>query len=408
MRTMLTVVLFCSFAGAADIKLHSVDPAPPATPGGPITKLYVQFETPVPLTDAQVQCSPGGATLCASVWEVALHDSSGTLSITGVTSAVPGRHLPSRGLVTLTVDPIAPGFSRVDVTFKRGKNPHITLEPTVRPTKTLIKPANTCDDADVCISGSVTPAVGAGPTYNIDSKAKYIFHAFGETGATTIAASADIKTDNRSSADPDSFHWGLPLQYVSTKPYTWQWSIVGMDFDKKGQAMNLVSAPNVTWIGNHIFTKPSTIANVTSVLASVGLDLTAGVEIGDNFRNDYAVVNKNNRGEGGFFRGVPSATAYLIVPDILKLNKVAISSTYTVRILTRDELFLETRNTKDAIPKLMSGTRHYLENKIQFMLTEYIGFQIKHKYGELPPAFKFANHSVSIGLLFAFSQTKVP
>jgi hypothetical protein len=119
-------------------------------------------------------------------------------------------------------------------------------------------------------------------------------------------------------------------------------------------------------------------------------------------------VNKNNRGEGGFFRGVPSATAYLIVPDILKLNKVAISSTYTVRILTRDELFLETRNTKDAIPKLMSGTRHYLENKIQFMLTEYIGFQIKHKYGELPPAFKFANHSVSIGLLFAFSQTKVP
>lgn len=137
------------------------------------------------------------------------------------------------------------------------------------------------------------------------------------------------------------------------------------------------------------------------------MDLTLGAEFGDNLRNDFAVVNKNDKGEGGFFRGVPSANVYLVIPQVLKLNKISVSSSYTVRIPTRDELFLETRNTKNPIPKLTSGTRHYLENNIQFMFTEYLGFQIKHKFGELPPAFKFANHSVSVGLVFAFAENKI-
>jgi len=340
---------------------------------------------------------------------VVVFDAASNANTVAVAKAETLGNFASHGLLVLTLaTPVAPDFSRADVTSKKSKA-SFSLFHKPKPKKNLIKAAKTCDEADVCISGSVVPAVGSGPSYNIDSKAKYTFHSFGTTGANTIAGSADIKTDNRSTADPDSFHWGLPFQHVSARPYTWQWSIVGMDFDKKGQAMNLVSAPSVTWISGYTFKKPNPkIPNVSAVLASVGLDLTLGAEFGDNLRNDFAVVNKNTRGEGGFFRGVPSANAYLVIPEVLKLNKISVSSSYTARILTRDELFLETRNTKDPIPKLTSGTRHYLENKIQFMFTEYFGFQIKHKFGELPPAFKFANHSVSIGLVFAFSQTRVP
>ena len=409
MKIAFFVLLLLGSAHAADIKLHSADPAPTPKPSGPITQLYVQFETPVPLNDTDVQFAPTAGNSCAAIWAVVFYDHSGAPHDLCVRSAVAGRHLPSRGLVTLTVDPLFPEFSRVDVTFRNGKNPHVTFERTTKPKKNLIKPADTCDKADVCISGSVVPAVGSSPNYNVDSKANYTFRAFGPTGANTFGGVAAIKTDNRPSADPDSFHWGLPLQHVWARPYTASWSIVGMDFDKKAQAMNLVSAPSFTLILSKVFTKcDPVIHNVSRVFASVGLDLTVGAEIGDNLRNDFGVVNRNTRGEGGFFRGVPSVSAYLVIPQILKLNKISITSSYTARILTRDELFLETRHTKDPIPELRSGTRHYLENNIQFMVTEYLGFQIKHKFGDLPPAFKFANHSVSIGLVYAFNQTKVP
>jgi len=405
---LVSMVLCYSRAFAADVKLHSANPAKPSTPSGTVTQLYVQFETPVSVPESKVQCG-SGLKQCADTWSVVYYDGSGAPHKVKVQSAITGRHFASRGLVKLTLEPLTPGFSRVDVTFRSGKNPHVSFEHTEKPKKHLIKPADTCDKADVCISGSVVPAVGSGPTYNIDSKANYTFVAFGKSGANTFAGSAAIKTDSRPTADPDSFHWGLPLQHVSTGPYTLTWSLIGMDFDKKAQAMNLVSAPSATWIlGKTLTKKNAKIPNVTDVLASVGLDLTAGVEFGDNLRNDFAVVNKNSNGEGWFFRGVPAVNAYLVVPDVLKLKKISISSGYTARILVRDELFLETRHTKDPVPKLLSGTRNYLEDNISFMVTDYLGFQIKHKFGELPPAFKFANHSVSIGLVYAFSQTTVP
>jgi hypothetical protein len=78
---------------------------------------------------------------------------------------------------------------------------------------------------------------------------------------------------------------------------------------------------------------------------------------------------------------------HLIVPEVFHLNKIALGSSYTARIPTTDELFLETRHTANPVPLLTSQTRHYLENNIQFMASEYVGFQIKHQYGSLPAAF---------------------
>jgi hypothetical protein len=138
------------------------------------------------------------------------------------------------------------------------------------------------------------------------------------------------------------------------------------------------------------------------------LDLTAGFEFGDNLRNDYAVVNKSSRGEGPFLRGLGGATAYLVVPSIWHLNKITFTSSYTARVPTTDELFLETRHRKDPLPLLTSKTRQYVEDSVNFMFTDYFGIQIKHKYGSLPPAFRFVDNSGSIGLLFAFKETRAP
>jgi len=378
-------------------------------------QIYVEFETPTALSDCDVEFAtnrPNCPTSQRVPWSVVLIPSIGNAINLPVTSAKDEvGHFQGNGLVTLSLqDAVAKDpTAQVDVTFTKGDAPHFLIAASAQPAHTWISPGKTKDDSDVYISGMVSPAVGAGPSYTIDSKGKYTIYSFGKSGASTLSVSGDIKTDNRKTADPDSFHWGLPYQHVAAHGPIENWSLLGMELDKKANAINLVSAPGISQTFGHTFSKTDPKhPDVRLVSASVGMSLTAGLEFGDNLRNDYAVVNKSSRGEGGFLRGVPGAAVYLVVPQVLHLNKISLSSSYTARIPTRDELFLETRHTQTPIPLLTSQTRHYLENNLQFMVTEYAGFQIKHQYGSLPPAFSFVDHKVSVGLVFAFKQTKVP
>ncbi len=76
-----------------------------------------------------------------------------------------------------------------------------------------------------------------------------------------------------------------------------------------------------------------------------------------------------------------------------------------MRLLARDELFLETRgHTDDPVPFFNRLARHYVENNIAFMLTDFTGITVKHQYGSLPPAYKFMDHRVSVELTFQAKQ----
>jgi hypothetical protein len=183
-----------------------------------------------------------------------------------------------------------------------------------------------------------------------------------------------------------------------------------MQMDKKANALNFYSAPKFVWNLQHVFTgkektkKTGETYSAPDVL--VGIDLTAGMEFGDNFRDDFMIAN--NSGLGAFARGMPAASVYLVIPHVWRFKKINLSSNYTARIPTTDELFLETRHQKTPVPMLTSNTRHYLQNDLQFMATDYFGFEIKQQYGSLPPAFSFVDNRVSIGLVFQLKQGKVP
>ena len=408
MKWMILFVCFTGLGWAADPKLHTARPT--TSPN----QIYVQFETPVALTDCDVEFpqQPGcPVPTSAAPWSVVVYDGSGNPTVATVSTVkdVVGQ-FQANGLLTMTLtQPIVAAFSRVDITYTRGKAPHVSLAPAVTPPKHWISPAKTKDDSDVYISGTVAPAQGTSPSYTIDAKGKYTILSFGKNGASTLSALGEISTDNKKTADPDSFRWSIPLQRVSPHNYSEQWSLVGMELNKKADVINLVSAPSFTWSFTHnFFVVDKTHNGVSRVAASFGMDFTGGLEFGDNLRNEFAVVKKSNTGEGWFLRGVPGATAYLIIPQVLHLSKISLSSSYTARIPTRDELFLETRNQKTPLPLLTSRTRHYVENSLQFMFTDYFGLQIKHKYGSLPPAFTFVQNSGSIGLVIAFKETRVP
>jgi hypothetical protein len=76
---------------------------------------------------------------------------------------------------------------------------------------------------------------------------------------------------------------------------------------------------------NHLFKGQGKAGNnqyrTSKVL--VGLDLVTGLEFGDNLKNDFNMVNSSpSQGSGGFLRGVPQATGYLVVPNVLGLKKI--------------------------------------------------------------------------------------
>jgi hypothetical protein len=332
--------------------------------------------------------------------------------------------LPSHGLVELELGkPIASDYSRVDITFKKQNFPHFSLEksstPGTQPKPSAAKQLTTCTaktdtDCILYVSGTFAPGEGTSPSYTIDSVGNYRF--FEGTGFT-VSATGDINTDNKKTADPDSFHWAIPVQYVydcrraqkgvppSSKHclnFTAHLPTIGMELDKKGNAVNLVSAPGITLsFGREYLRKDPKHPGTTMTALSVGLDLSAGLEFGSNVKNDYAVANKTLGGQGWFLRGVPSANVYLIIPKALGITDITVSSSYTARIPTTDEVFIETRHTAKPIPELSSNTRNFVQNSLSFKLSKYIAFQIKHQYGALPPAFSFVQNSGSIGLVFS-------
>jgi hypothetical protein len=399
-------LFFPMIARAAGLELHS------AHFNDSHTKIYMRFVAPVALTDCDVEfpSRQPGCTAAVVPWTVVVYDASGSATIVKVTSAVDEvGSIAATGAVTLTLESGVPaGSTRVEVTFNKKNMPFISVDPRAKAPKLITSAAKTKDDATIYLSGTFTAAVGSTPEYGTDSKVNQPLKYFGRNESSLISAAATVQTDSKGSADPDGFSWGIPIQHVFRKRYSAQWSIVGMELDKRGNAVNFVSAPSVSRSLERVFfrTDKKYKDDVRVVAAAVGLDLTAGVEIGTNLRDKFVAANKPGETEGAFFRGAPSATAYLIIPQVLRLKKITLTSSYTARIPTTDELFLETRNTKTPIPLLTSQTRNWVQNSLQFNITDYVGIQIKHQYGSIPPAFSFVQNSGSIGLVFSLAQSK--
>src|SRR5579864_9558268 len=152
MKWIVLLLSLATLGWAADPKLHT------ARPTSSPNQIYVQFDTPVALTDCDVEFPqrPGCATSTSvAPWSVVVYDGSGNPVVATVSSVadVIGQ-FQANGLLTMTLkDPIAAGFSRVDITYTKGKAPHISLTPASTPPKHWISPAKTKDDSDVYISG---------------------------------------------------------------------------------------------------------------------------------------------------------------------------------------------------------------------------------------------------------------
>ena len=135
------------------------------------------------------------------------------------------------------------------------------------------------------------------------------------------------------------------------------------------------------------------------------------METGANTNPVFRFKDQNFAGTEGILRGVTGCTLYANVfdPSVfgVKFKKISVLSSYEVRLLTKDEIFLETRTSAaDPIPQLRRQPRNRTETSISLKLTDAVGFTIKHEHGSLPPAYVFVRNKLTFGILLQLKESR--
>jgi hypothetical protein len=265
--------------------------------------------------------------------------------------------------------------------------------------------------ADVYLSGILLPSAGAEPVYTIDARGTYQVWA-NSSGARVWEANGSAKADKRQNADLDSYVVGVNYHQVAQAGarFNVHW-FSGAEMNSKARVTNLISAPRIVrpW-SRPMYRKDAD--GTTTLAATMGVTLDGAIEAGWNLKNIYtdpADHTATTQGSGAILRFAPGLTLYVVKPNAGLLNRISLTARYAVRLLARDELFLETRKSKgvdkDPIPQLNNRARHFTQISSAFMLTEFAGVELKYSYGSEPPAFKLADHNGAVGVVVKFRQT---
>jgi hypothetical protein len=317
----------------------------------------------------------------------------------------------------LTLAQALPSDYKREVRYTRGSAPLGVLTPPKTPTSGIV-PVDDPKKADVYLSGIFLPSAESKPVYTIDARGTYELWA-NHSGSQVWDLSGSAKADKRENADLDSYVFGANYHRVAgRRTHNFHW-FSGAEMNSKARVTNVVTAPRVVrpWTHN-VFGQGANGSK--PLVATLGITLDAALEAGWNLRNissdpadddadDVAAAEASDGGSGGILRVAPGVTLYAVKPNAGFLHRVGVTARYMVRLLARDELFLETRKSrgveKDPIPQLNRRARHFTQLTAAFMLTEFAGVEAKYTYGSEPPAFKLSDHSGAVGVVIKFRQT---
>lgn len=427
MRHLMILLLFAVAGFADDVTIHSVTRAAK----DPTRLLTVKFDE-APTLDFAIEKNHWTAWCFSSV-------STPPTLLTVVNADHRGGDFADRATINLTFDHDIDHCVTVEVTLLTKKLPSARWPRTPKEEETpaplkpetptastpspkpgeapspaaskpflshLFAPTTAGKDPDYSFSGTVVAGVGARPLYTVDGSFQTKFISRNRLSLATIET---VKTASSNTIDPDSFNSALTLLYfpetTGRSTLKFRSNLAGLEFNKQSSVLNEVSSSSLSWMR---LLREGTSAQ-GDLATALSLTLAAGVEIGDNFKNEFTVAGKTGAsGSGLIFRGVPGASlAFVFIPDKNPKHAIRWSSNYLVRLPVRDELFLILpEGASTAVPHLGTRPRHYLENDLSFQINDYFGLKIQHTYGSLPPAFQFVNHTVSAGIVFKASQPR--
>jgi len=286
-----------------------------------------------------------------------------------------------------------PSTHRITVRLQLPNFPEFTLgEPKKRGPAKVFTAAKDKEDADIYFSGTAAGARGSKPLYVFESKLGYLF-SLGRKG--TLGPRAEVSAASESNIDPDSIKASISYEKVfvfgPARGLILRSDALGVEFDTENRTRNLMTELDGTWVLPPARFGESTFAAV---------DFMAGFEGGHNYRHKL-----NEDGLGNLWRWKFGANAYFVALNPPVFKRIDFSTEYKVRLLTSAEPFTETINDEE-ITTLRKGPRHYVGSALDFMFSKALGVTLKYQYGSLPPAFKFVDHSVSMGLTFKLKQAR--
>lgn len=275
--------------------------------------------------------------------------------------------------------------------------------------------AQSKSDSALYLSGLYSPAFNSQAQYTIDAEGLLTFPNQSKTAR--FGGTFNVSTDNRPSADPNSFvvsglfQWTVKSwtaesenqagpksknQALRVQGVLLQWNFTGLEFDRQTTTKTIISTP---------------AAEMPMNLFSNRLALTpyAGIDFGSNLSN---AINPN--GSGLVFRGLAGNSLDTRWKTPWKnLSQLEVTANYTVRLPATDEVFtnlhyISATGKTVSIPTYSTQARHHLTDELDITLQKPIVLTIKHEYGELPPGFRKVDNKISIGITLMFSHGTGP
>jgi hypothetical protein len=287
--------------------------------------------------------------------------------------------------------------------------------PTPKSQMPLFQAATRKSDADNYLSGLYSPAIHSAAQYNIDAQGSFIYPIRGRQRTEGASAALDksylgaigtMSTNNRPTADPDSYFVSPVLdRIVTSKPY-WHcrgqgvllvWNLAGVEFDRKTTTKTVISSP--------VFEVPYFFHTKKMMELDSKVVFYAGLQTGSNVSNAL-----NRSGSGFVLRGLAgSSVGFTINPKWKYLSQVAVKSNYTARVPATDEIFTYTQYISATgktvnLPVLSHQVRNHVKTEIDFTVYKPFSITLKHEYGELPPGFRVVHNAVSIQLTVALME----
>jgi hypothetical protein len=311
-------------------------------------------------------------------------------------------------VITLPEGTITEHATSLDVSFGTAISPVWSAKQAI--CSSTFCSASNKSTADNYLSGTYSPAIHSAAQYTIDAKGSYVKQL--RLSPFYMGAIATVSTDQRPSADPDSFLVSGVLQTVlkdtpfNKKSAFWSraqtvilnWDFAGLEFDRQTTTKTFISSP--------IVEIPFRVFGSSKSTCSMGMFPYFGIETGTNLSN---AINPN--GSGFVFRGeAGSSISFKIKSKKWKvLSQISMTSNYTARIPAVSEIFTNTHYISEtgktvSLYSMSTQTRNHLKDELDFTVAKPLSITVKHEYGELPPGFRTIHNKVTIGLTLMLFQ----
>ncbi len=348
------------------------------------------------------------STRAASCWVVTKTNALGV--VTPPADELPAKQaqsvlfpLQKTAIVTLPPEVLSKHVTSMLVSFKTAQ---LLWTPTPAACAATFCAATSKSTSDNYLSGLYSPAIHSTAQYTIDAEGSYVREI--DSGKVWIGATATVATDNRPTADPDSFLVSGLIEWVPKAQHFWHdraegvlvdWDFAGLEFDRQTTTKTFISSP-VAEIPLRIYPAPNADSKV-----AFGLFPYFGIETGTNLSN---ALDPN--GSGFVFRGLLGVSASFTVKTKWKyLSQIGVTSNYTARIPAVGEIFADTHfisatGKTVTLYSISTQVRNHVKDELDFTVAKPFSITIKHEYGELPPGFRKVDNKVSIGLTLMLQQ----